>query len=998
MEQQDLFKEIGLAEHPFAFEDKEIVPREFGHLPLALETSKNFIWDSAIFEKDKSQEQRYADFQAKLQELREHYKPFMENHLPLLEEQTEVTSLNQFDFRYLEQGKSYDPYETFTGSWEQVTIPDFRGPAGEDGKWTGHYRTTFALPVFEDTQRIVLNFQSVDYIANIFVNGQYVGSHEGFFAPFSFDITSMLQEENELIIEVKNDIPTLGVGEVLDGDKLYAATGPGWDDPIEGWHHCPPGAGIIGTVTLEKRPLFYIDNIFVRYNAQEEEVELRVGITNYSTKVVRDYKMDIALLPKNYKGKDIGSRTFPVHAIGIGENEYRWRIPITNHKLWEQDTPYLYGALASLTKDGKNISGLTETFGLKTFVSDETTNPKGKFLLNGRPFILRGANEMGHLQQNVMNGDFDQLIDDILIAKICNMNYYRITQRPVQTEIYDYFDMLGMLHQCDFPLFGFLRRNQAEEAIKQAREMEHLVRGHVSTVMTTFINEPMSIRPTTDPNDKYSRRYNLKGHRHLHRDELEAFFKAARQVIYMENPDRVIKNVEGDYDPPTGEGMPDFHTYTMWYTNHGQPIGKLMKGYLPPVKTGWMIGCGEYGAEGLDHEYMMHQRYPKEWMTKNEKGEWYPDRIVRAQTYGSHGDWFHEETTVEDWIKASQDHQSLATTLMTDAFRRRSDILSHTAIHLLIDAWPSGWMKTLVDCNRVPKPAFYAYQDSLEPVRAHLHSNRFNFYPGETVEIEAWVLNDTSNKINATICARVTNHGKPVSPTVLLDASCKEVGSACVGFIPVTIPDSATANSLRVEAGLIDTEGNIYNSEFLPLPVYVPKTGGQATTLGENAAALAKALAVTESSQANTIIVDSTEDVSLNNLVEKYNHVVVLLQQDTTSLTIAGEEVGFVKAPDLFFAATDKAYRHYPLSFLYNKEKGYTDFIATKVVECDSSWKELAYTYTRGDAKPNHGKNTRPFVVQKDIGDTTVTLIGLRTENRVGSNSVLDAYLAEIIF
>ncbi len=71
-------------------------------------------------------------------------------------------------------------------------------------------------------------------------------------------------------------------------------------------------------------------------------------------------------------------------------------------------------------------------FGMRKFVSDETTTPKGKFFFNNKPFIMRGANEMGHLQQCVMNGDFNQLIDDILIAKICHMNYYRLTQRPVQ--------------------------------------------------------------------------------------------------------------------------------------------------------------------------------------------------------------------------------------------------------------------------------------------------------------------------------------------------------------------------------------------------------------------------------------------------------------------------------------------------------------------------------------------------------------------------------------
>ena len=54
------------------------------------------------------------------------------------------------------------------------------------------------------------------------------------------------------------------------------------------------------------------------------------------------------------------------------------------------------------------------------------------FFLNGRPIRLRGANTMGFEQQDVMRGDDAQLIDDILLAKLCHMNFWRITQRPVQ--------------------------------------------------------------------------------------------------------------------------------------------------------------------------------------------------------------------------------------------------------------------------------------------------------------------------------------------------------------------------------------------------------------------------------------------------------------------------------------------------------------------------------------------------------------------------------------
>ena len=96
-----------------------------------------------------------------------------------------------------------------------------------------------------------------------------------------------------------------------------------------------------------------------------------------------------------------------------------------------------------------------------------------------------------------------------------------------------------------------------------------------------------------------------------------------------------VKNVEGDYDPPTQTGLSDFHCYTLWYTNHSMPIGKLHKGYLQALKKGWKTGCGEYGSEGLDPLSVMLENYPKEWLPKNIEDPWTPEKIIKAQTY----DW-----------------------------------------------------------------------------------------------------------------------------------------------------------------------------------------------------------------------------------------------------------------------------------------------------------------------------------------------------------------------
>ena len=80
---------------------------------------------------------------------------------------------------------------------------------------------------------------------------------------------------------------------------------------------------------------------------------------------------------------------------------------------------------------------------------------------------------------------------------------------------------------------------------------------------------------------------------------------------------------------------------------------------------------------------------------------------------------------------------------MTEAFRRDRRMISF-AIHLFIDAWPSGWMKTIMDCERNPKPAFFAYRDALEPILVSLRTDRFAYFDGEELAVEAFVANDTA--------------------------------------------------------------------------------------------------------------------------------------------------------------------------------------------------------------------------------------------------------------
>ena len=110
----------------------------------------------------------------------------------------------------------------------------------------------------------------VDYKAHVFVNGAFLGSHEGFFAPFEFEFTRQVRKgENTLVVMVENDYIHMGScsergGEEYTGDKFYAATGPGYDEPYEGWHICPPGMGICQEVFIETRKRMFLSDVFVR--------------------------------------------------------------------------------------------------------------------------------------------------------------------------------------------------------------------------------------------------------------------------------------------------------------------------------------------------------------------------------------------------------------------------------------------------------------------------------------------------------------------------------------------------------------------------------------------------------------------------------------------------------------------------------------------------------------------------------------------------------------
>ena len=673
------------------------------------------------------------ELSTELNKMKRRYASFLEEHAPICSDVSKRI-----------------PIQEFLCDGEVVTIPHYGGPVGNAVKI---YETEFVLDKF-DSKAVYICFLGADYKASIYINDVCVGIHEGFFSPFEYEITERVRAGvNKLKVVLENDFIYMGNafahGEATEGDKLYAATGLGWDDPEVGWHHCPPGMGIYNDVFVEVRNRVNLTDLYVRpmpensaaeiwtevknadYTTKEIEFNISIYGLNFEEAVIENYRY----IPSTVKTvglgdslteaavKDILGKGMPM-PLKNGSNLYKIPVTMNNFKLWELDSPYLYQLQLEVWHDGKLMDKKCCNFGMRSFTQDVENKPYGMYYLNGKKIRLRGANTMGFEQQDVMQNDFCQLIDDILLAKLCNMNFLRLTQRPVQKEVYDYCDKLGLMTQTDLPLFGCMRRTKLAEGVRQAEEMEKLIRSHPCNVVVSYINEPF-------PNA------NNQPHRHMSRDELERFFDACDIAVRLHNPDRVIKHVDGDYDPPS-KTMPDNHCYPMWYNGHGIDIGRLHKGYWLDIKPDWYCGCGEYGAEGLDFADVMREEYPSEWLSE----PFNPNNIVNAQTGNFYRFFFDKGDSLEDWVNKSQSYQAFATKMMTEAFRRNPKMISF-AIHLFIDAWPSGWMKTIMDCRRTPKPAYFAYRNALEPIMLSLRTDRFTYYEGEKISVECYVCNDT---------------------------------------------------------------------------------------------------------------------------------------------------------------------------------------------------------------------------------------------------------------
>ncbi|UUZ85139.1 hypothetical protein LJK88_17105 [Paenibacillus sp. P26] len=767
----------------------------------------------------------------------------------------------------------------------------------------------------------------------------------------------------------------------------------------------PAGRGDLQRGLSRRRAPLFIQDVFVRPNIDEGCVEVWIDAVNTTSRLMEHFEVELEILPRNFTGPGIGPLTFQVAYAGPGVNYYRYKVELPAFRLWEPESPYLYTARVGLITGAERSDSRDRSFGMRKFHMDEQGNPKGTLYLNNRPVLLRGANEMGHLQQCVMKGDYDQLIDDILIAKLAHLNFYRITQRPVQEEIYDYFDRLGMMHQCDLPTFGFIRRNQFVEGVRQAAEMERLIRDHPSSVMVSLINEPSRTE---------KRR---KGHRHLHRNELEAFFVAARQAIYVENPDRVVKNADGDYNPPTREGPPDFHCYNMWYTNNTIPVGKMYKGYLPAIRAGWKTGCGEYGTEGLDNEQLMRSRYPKEWRPSGGEEEWSAEPDPRrADLQSARG--LVCRTADAARVDSGEPEASMSGDEADDG--RLAPAGGPRRIHRgpSLDRRMAGRLDEGAGRGRPDSEAGVLHvqslpgADSREPPMRQVEG-----LCGETLEIEAWLLNDTAEeyrpcRIVATLRDDTRDYG-----SYELAASPPRASARYAGTIRFTVPPVEDRRSLHMDACLLDDNGKPLNSERFTFEAFAKASRVEpqpVAWLDTEAELLCSPLGLpgepydAASTGSGPLVAASREaferhrDSLLEKVREGATALLILNGPDSEAWDIGGTPVRTAKLRELYFLALQSEdprlswVKEDDFSYFYHLTNDRIDGISNCHLLGDGI-EPMVFAYRPQNEPGAGGKEKPPIVGKSPFGSGQFVLVCLPLSGRVGYNPTLDRFLISIL-
>ena len=316
---------------------------------------------------------------------------------------------------------------------------------------TGLYRRHFQCPSDWADKEVFLRFDGVQSAFHVWVNGEYVGYSQGSTEMAEFDLTSYIEEGDNLL--------ALQVFKYCDGSYL---------EDQDMWRL----AGINRDVTLYATPRIRLYDLGVRTclsdNFTRAELQLEPVLAVYDEpgrpvppEVWRRLASDCVISARltDAQGRDVLGDSCRVDALTVlnrdfkagimnahnpqrGPRDFGWiKAVVEQPALWSAETPYLYTLEVTLTDTARHevLERLSQEVGFRDIGIRD-----GQLLVNGRPVRLRGVNRHEHDPRLGKVMTEETMVRDIVLMKQANVNAVRTSHYPNTLRWYELCDRYGL--------------------------------------------------------------------------------------------------------------------------------------------------------------------------------------------------------------------------------------------------------------------------------------------------------------------------------------------------------------------------------------------------------------------------------------------------------------------------------------------------------------------------------------------------------------------------
>lgn len=510
--------------------------------------------------------------------------------------------------------------------WALVNIPHTWNNIDASDDQPGYYRGVgwYRKSTFIDSsvkgKVTLLYFDGANQTTTLYVNEQRVGTHQGGYARFCFDISSYIAPGSHNLIAIKVDNSHNANIPPLSADFTFFG-------------------GIYRNLYLQvKQPSclsssdFASDGVYITtpaVSAQQAEVEIQTLLDNYLP-AKRKVRIIQTILQPNGKEIEVGQQQQELQPTSF-KFACTSKITIQNPSLWSPDTPNLYtlktSVVDALTQE--ELDSQFNTFGLRWFSFDAVNG----FSLNGRHIKLIGTSRhQCYLGKG--NALPDELhIADIRLLKDMGANMLRVAHYPQDPLILEMCDKLGIITSIEIPIVNEITESAEflQNSLQMTAEMVKQHFNHPSVVIWAYMNEVM-LRPPFQDDSLRHRQYCKEVNRQA---------TAIEALLRKLDPRR----------------------YTM-LSVHGALKGYEEAGLLNiPMILGLNLYQGWYGGVFADFDAFVanyHARYPAAPILISEYGADVDDRLhsfkpERFDFTVEYGDLYHEH-----YLKTILQHNYIA--------------------------------------------------------------------------------------------------------------------------------------------------------------------------------------------------------------------------------------------------------------------------------------------------------------------------------------------------